>query len=126
MRERQEYEVINNPEFGLLHSSATRCGSRGLGPTPDDLDESDCEGVEGAGVLSRASAGDRRVRPRMHAAGRAAAHDHIYGSPMLTWRGVPLVPTDKIVIGADGPVCSTILLMRVGEDRRGVVGLHQP
>ena len=52
---------------------------------------------------------------------------NMFGSPMLTWRGVPLVPSDKIgVSGADGSMSSTILLMRVGEHRQGVVGLHQP
>src|SRR4028118_1582724 len=41
LRERQEDEMINNPDFGLLHNAdlRQRIHSRGGTPTPDDLDE---------------------------------------------------------------------------------------
>ena len=45
----------------------------------------------------------------------------MFGSPFLTWRGIPLVPTDKI--GTEGNKTS-ILLIRTGEVRQGVVGLY--
>lgn len=45
------------------------------------------------------------------------------GSQFLTWRGLPLIPSDKVPV-ADGK--SKILLLRVGEKRQGVVGLYQP
>jgi hypothetical protein len=48
----------------------------------------------------------------------------IFGSPFLTWRGVPIVPTDKL--GVDEACKSSILLLRTGEKRQGVVGLFQP
>ena len=41
----------------------------------------------------------------------------------MTWRGIPLVPSDKIAV--DGGK-TKILLLRVGEKRQGVVGLFQP
>jgi hypothetical protein len=45
----------------------------------------------------------------------------------VSWRGGPLVPSDKIGVRSIGPCRRTrILLMRVGEERQGVVGLHQP
>jgi hypothetical protein len=47
----------------------------------------------------------------------------MFGSQFLTWRGIPLVPSDKVPV--DGGR-SKILLMRVGEKRQGVVGLYQP
>jgi hypothetical protein len=47
----------------------------------------------------------------------------MYGSPFLTWRGIPLVPTNKIDITGGK---SKILLIRTGEARQGVVGLYQP
>ena len=47
----------------------------------------------------------------------------LFGSQFITWRGVPLIPSDKIpVVGGK----SSILLLRVGESRQGVVGLFQP
>src|ERR1044072_6146797 len=41
IKERQESELINNPEYGLLHSVAPqqRIRTRTGAPTPDDLDE---------------------------------------------------------------------------------------
>ena len=48
----------------------------------------------------------------------------IFGSPFLTWRGIPLIPSDKLTV--DGAGKSNILLLRTGEKRQGVVGLFQP
>jgi hypothetical protein len=48
----------------------------------------------------------------------------LFGSQFLTWRGVPLVPSDKLVIDDSGK--TNILLLRTGEKRQGVVGLFQP
>jgi hypothetical protein len=50
----------------------------------------------------------------------------IAGSPFLTWRGIPLVPTDKLSVhfSSHGRLVSDILLIRVGEKEGGVVGLH--
>jgi hypothetical protein len=47
----------------------------------------------------------------------------MFGSPFLTWRGLPLVPSDKLPV-ENGK--SSILLLRVGEKKQGVVGLFQP
>ena len=41
----------------------------------------------------------------------------------MTWRGLPLIPSDKMPIKKDH---TNILLMRTGEKKRGVVGLFQP
>lgn len=48
---------------------------------------------------------------------------NLFGTPFLTWRGIPLVPSDKLKI-VDGK--TTVLLMRTGEKKQGVVGLFQP
>ena len=47
----------------------------------------------------------------------------LFGSQFLTWRGIPIIPTDKLAIN-DGK--TNILLFRTGEARQGVVGLYQP
>ncbi len=47
----------------------------------------------------------------------------LFGSQFLTWRGMPLIPSDKVPV-ASGK--TKILLLRVGEKRQGVVGLFQP
>jgi hypothetical protein len=47
----------------------------------------------------------------------------INGHKVSTWRGVPILPCDKISVG-DQRV-SSILAMRTGVDDEGVIGLHQ-
>ena len=133
MKEREEWEIINNENFGLLHnvSPCMRVQSRYGIPTPDDMDE----------LLSRVwkKPSFFLAHPRAIAAfGRECTHRgvppavvNIYGSPFITWRGVPIIPCDKMLI--DGKSCNlspsgktSILLMRVGEREQGVIGLHQP
>ena len=47
----------------------------------------------------------------------------LFGSQFITWRGIPLIPSNKIPV-EDGK--TKIILLRVGEKRQGVVGLFQP
>lgn len=124
LRERQEHELINNTEFGLLHNAdlKQRIHTRTGPPTPDDLDE----------LLSRR----RRTQfflahPRAIAAfGRECTRRGIYpvgaefgGHTVPAWRGVPIFPCNKIPI--TGSRTTSILALRTGEDDQGVVGLHQ-
>ncbi|MFC0217430.1 CRP-like cAMP-binding protein [Pseudochelatococcus lubricantis] len=130
VKEREEWELINNAEFGLLHEVApgNRIPTRSGPPTPDDLDE----------LLARVwkKPAFFLAHPRAIAAfGREATRRgvppvivHLFGAPFLTWRGVPLVPSDKLPIagGFNGvPESTSILLLRVGEADQGVVGLQK-
>jgi hypothetical protein len=47
---------------------------------------------------------------------------HLFGTPFLTWRGVPLIPSNKLEVKNHA---TTILLLRVGEAEQGVVGLQK-
>jgi len=47
----------------------------------------------------------------------------INGHMMPAWRGIPLLPCGKIPV--TGYQTSSILLMRTGLEKQGVVGLHQ-
>ncbi len=48
----------------------------------------------------------------------------LFGSPFLTWRGVPLIPSNKLDIN-EKTSSTCILLLRVGEAEQGVVGLQK-
>ena len=125
IKERQESELINNPEYGLLSNiePSQRISTLTGAPTPDDLDE----------LLTKVwkEPGFFLAHPQAIAAfGRECTRRGVppptvslFGSQFLTWRGVPLVPSDKLPI-VDGK--TQILLLRVGEKRQGVVGLFQP
>jgi hypothetical protein len=97
---------------------------RKAAPTPDDLDELlALVWKEPAFFLAhpRAIAAFGRECTRR---GVPPPTTTIFGSPFLTWRGIPLIPTDKLGVDAAGK--SNILLMRTGEKKQGVVGLFQP
>ena len=126
VKERQESELLNNADYGFLHKVApaqhlkTRTGP----PTPDDLDE----------LLTKVwkEPSFFLAHPRTIAAfGRECTFRGVppptttlFGNPFLTWRGIPLIPTDKIrVKNSDNK--SKILLLRVGERKQGCIGLFQ-
>jgi len=126
VKEKQEQELVNNAEYGLLHQAAPefRVKTRKGSPTPDDLDELLAKiWKEPAFFLAhpRAIAAFGRECTRRGVPPPTAT---IFGSPFLTWRGVPLIPSDKLAVNAEGK--SNILLLRTGEKRQGVVGLFQP
>ena len=128
-RERQEWELLNNHGFGLLNNTAPsqRLPTRNGPPTPDDMDELlSLVWKEPAFFLAhpKAIAAFGRECTRR---GVPPPTVGIYGAQFLTWRGVPIVPSDKIGLDKSGGDATTsILLMRVGAERQGVVGLHQP
>ncbi|MCX2949401.1 family 2B encapsulin nanocompartment shell protein [Lentzea sp. NEAU-D7] len=124
LRERQESELINNKEFGLLaNADLKQRVSTSSGPvTPDDMDE----------LISRR----RNTRlilahPRAIAAfGRQLNKRGLYvptveveGKQLQSWRGVPIAPCDKIPVNKNGT--TSIIAMRLGEEKQGVVGLRQ-
>ena len=125
IKERQESELINNPDYGMLANVADgqRITTLTGAPTPDDLDELIVKvWKEPAFFLAhpRAIAAFGRECTRR---GVPPATASLLGSQFITWRGLPLIPTDKIPLEGD---TTKILLLRVGEERQGVVGLYQP
>jgi len=125
IKEKQESELINNPDYGLLasvHPDQVIYPLTGA-PTPDDLDELLTKvWKEPAFFLTHplAIAAFGRECTRR---GVPPPTVSLFGSQFLTWRGIPLIPSDKVPV-ADGK--TKILLLRVGEKRQGVVGVYQP
>ena len=134
LRERQESQLINNDDYGLLKNIADsqriqprRADGR---PTPDDLDELISKvWKEPSFFLAhpRAIAAFEREATRR---GVPPVTVNIAGDTFLSWRGIPIVPTDKLLVdGLKKPTSQSgktnILLVRTGEAKRGVVGLFQ-
>jgi len=124
LRERQEDELINNADFGLLHNVAAqqRLHTRTGPPTPNDMD---------ALLARRRKTRFYLAHPYTIAAfGRECNRRGLYppsveveGRQMQAWRGVPIFPCNKIPITKHRT--SSILAMRTGLDDEGVIGLHQ-
>lgn len=132
VKEKQELELINNEDYGLLKNVPThqRISTRKGPPTPDDLDDLITKVWKEpsfflAHPLAIAAFGRECTRR-----GVPPATVTMFGSQFLTWRGLPLIPTDKLLVnGETNPKSATgtsnILLLRVGEKKQGVVGLFQ-
>ncbi len=127
VKEKQENELLNNADYGLLNNvpDAQRISTRKGAPTPDDLDELLTKVWKEPSIFL--------AHPRAIAAfGRECTRRGVppptvtlFGTPFLTWRGIPLIPTDKIRVAGKVPK-TKILLLRVGERKQGVIGLFQP
>ena len=127
VKEKQESELLNNADYGLLNNVAEsqKIKTRKGAPTPDDLDELLVKVWKEPSLFL--------AHPRAIAAfGRECTRRGVppptvtlFGTPFLTWRGVPLIPSDKIAVRSKDHT-SKILLLRVGEKKQGVIGLFQP
>ena len=126
MKERQENEILHNRQYGLLKNVDPDMvvKPRKGPPTPDDLDELiSTVWKEPSFFLAhpKAIAAFGRECTRR---GVPPPTTMLFGNPFLTWRGLPLIPSDKLAIRDNHK--TDILLMRTGERKRGVVGLFQP
>ena len=132
LRERQESQLINNDDYGLLKNvpENQRIQTRNGAPTPDDLDELITKvWKEPSFFLAhpRAIAAFERECTKR---GVPPVVVNLAGGTFLTWRGIPIIPTDKLLVdGLKNPKSQSgktnILLIRTGEAKRGVVGLFQ-
>ncbi len=132
IRERQEWELINSPRFGLIHSvdPSMRISTRYGAPTPDDLDD--------LLALVWKKPAFFLAHPKAIAAferectwrGVPPVTMNLFGTPVISWRGIPLVPCDKLEVKSRYQSnqwygTTRIILVRTGESDQGVVGLHQ-
>jgi encapsulin shell SprI-like protein/cyclic nucleotide-binding protein len=125
LRERQEHELVNNPQFGLLANAdlKQRIPTRTGPPTPDDMDELLATVWKDPSYML--------AHPRAIAAfGQECSKRGIYpqsidinGHQVPSWRGVPVLPCNKIPVSKTRT--TSIMLIRAGEANQGVIGLHQ-
>jgi len=125
IKEKQESELINNPEYGLLASVTPEQIVYPLtgAPTPDDLDELLTKVWKEPAFFLTHPAAIAAFGRECTRRGVPPPTVSLFGSQFLTWRGIPLIPSDKVPV-ADGK--TKIILLRVGDKRQGVVGLYQP
>jgi len=125
LKERQEHELVNSRDFGLLHNAdfKQRIHTRNGPPTPDDMDELLATVWKDPSFFF--------AHPRAIAAfGQECSRRGLYptsidlgGNMVPAWRGIPILPCNKIPVSESRT--SSIMLMRIGEANQGVIGLHQ-
>ena len=125
IKERQESELINNKEYGLLNSvlPEQRINTRTGAPTPDDLDELISRVWKEPGFILTHPAGIAAFGRECTRRGVPPPTVSLFGSQFITWRGIPLIPSNKVPL-ENGK--TKFILLRTGESRQGVVGLYQP
>ncbi|CAL9525836.1 hypothetical protein SUDANB58_03940 [Streptomyces sp. enrichment culture] len=123
LKERQEHELVNNHEFGLLHNCEydQRIQPHDGVPGPDDMDEllSRRRGTKLFLAHPRAIAAFGR---ELNKRGLVPETIDVGGNRIPTWRGVPIYPCNKIPVTEART--SSIIAMRTGEEDQGVIGLR--
>ncbi|MFE5022458.1 family 2B encapsulin nanocompartment shell protein [Streptomyces sp. NPDC056656] len=124
IRERQEWELLNNREFGLLHNVdyGQRISTFSGPPTPDDLDELLSMRRKTKLFLAHPKAIAAFFR-QCNRRGLVPGTANVDGHEVPAWRGVPLFPCGKIPVTPQHT--TSILALRTGESDQGVVGLYQ-
>ncbi|WP_188189386.1 family 2B encapsulin nanocompartment shell protein [Nonomuraea sp. SYSU D8015] len=124
VRERQEWELLNNREFGLLHNAdyGQRIYTWSGPPTPDDLDDLISMRRKTRLLLAHPKAIAAFFR-ECNKRGLVPGSTEVNGHEIPAWRGIPIFPCGKIPISKEQT--TSIVAMRTGEDDQGVVGLHQ-
>lgn len=139
MYETKENLIFNHPDYGLLNNVAPKLNLGDAGaPTPDVLDD----------MLSRVWKMPEyfvmhpevldAFRRELNARGLVPETVQMFGHAFTCWRGLPILPTNKLHLTVDGEdlqdpdiserkagsARSTVLLMRIGETKQGVVSLY--
>jgi hypothetical protein len=125
IKERQESELINNPEYGLLAQVTPEQTIKTLGgaPTPDDLDALITKVWKTPGFFLTHPLGVAAFGREATRRGVPPVVVSLFGAQFITWRGIPIVPSDKVPVEKSK---TKFILVRTGEERQGVVGLFQP
>lgn len=122
LKEEQERQILENPSTGLANAAADEMKVSCSGfPTPDAMDDLLEKVWEKPSFFV--------AHPKMICAfekectKKAIATETVgmLGAPFVTWRGVPIIPSNKLRCEET----SKILLMRVGEEDQGVIGISQ-
>ncbi|MEW1864849.1 family 2B encapsulin nanocompartment shell protein [Streptomyces sp. NPDC088194] len=123
IRERQEWELVNNREFGLLHNAdyGQRISTHSGPPTPDDLDDLLAMRRKTRLFIAHPKAIAAFFR-QCNKRGLVPGTANVDGHEVPAWRGVPIFPCGKIPISPQHS--SSIIALRTGEADQGVVGLH--
>lgn len=123
LKERQEHELINNRDFGLLHNCEydQRIQPHDGVPGPDDMDEllSRRRGTKLLLAHPRAIAAFGR---ELNKRGLVPETLDVGGNRIPTWRGVPIYPCNKIPVTEART--TSIIALRTGEEDQGVIGLR--
>ena len=125
VRERQEHELVNNKDFGLLNNAdfSQRIYTRSGPPTPHDMDKLLNTVWKNPGFILAHPEAIAAFRDECTRQSVTPETVHVPGGRVSAWRGVPIYPCWKIPISEQRT--TSMLVMRTGEADQGVIGLRK-
>lgn len=139
MYETKENLIFNHTDYGLLNNVAPKLTITDAGPpTPDVLDDLLSRVWKMPDVYVMHPEALDAFHREANSRGLTPESVQMFGSSFSAWRGLPIVPTNKLhlVSGGEevddgqmvdrrrGEATTNVLLMRIGELRQGVVSLY--
>ncbi len=120
-----EDSVFNHSDYGLLSNVAPRMHLKADGPpTPDLLDDLLAKAWRRPDLFAMHPEALAEVRKRATAQSIYLREVELFGSVFSTWRGLPIIPTNKLGVVSSGQGYTTsVVVMRLGQARQGVVCL---
>ncbi len=125
IKEHQEGELINSPDYGLISNVADKQRIKPIvgPPTPDDLDALIAKVWKEPAFFLAHPLGIAAFGRECTRRGVPPPTVSLFGSQFITWRGIPIIPSDKVPVEGNK---TSFILLRTGESRQGVIGLFQP
>ena len=139
MYETKENLIFNHPDYGLLNNVAPKLKIAAAGPaTPDVLDDLMSRVWKMPDVYVMHPETLDAFHRECNGRGLIPESVQMFGSSFTAWRGLPILPTNKLhlvsggkevkdgkmVDRKPGSATSNVLLMRIGELKQGVVSLY--
>lgn len=121
LKELQELHMITSPDIGLLSVAKNKINLDGP-PTPDDMDNLLSLIWKDPTIYLLHPKALAKFGHECTKRGVCIGSTKLFGSVFTTWRGIPLIPSDKIPI-IDNK--SSIMLLRIGKKNNGIIGLTQ-
>ena len=135
MYESKENLIFNHPDWGLVNNVAPRLQLKSDGgPTPDLLDDMLSRVWKMPDVFVMHPEAIAAFTQQCNKMGITLETMEFNGGHFVCWRGLPLLPTNKLYLYDGkgqtlqdrkvGASKTSILLLRMGEDKQGVISLY--
>jgi hypothetical protein len=128
--ETMENLVFNHPDYGLLQNVDAKMQIKVDGPpTPDVLDDLLALAWRRPDCFCMHPAALAQFRKSANARSLNLEEVEVFGSPFTSWRGLPIMPTNKLWLTNEGgkgfgvQATTSVLLTRFGVAKQGVVCL---
>ncbi len=135
MYETKEYLIFNHPDYGLLNNVGPKLQIKtGGAPNPDLLDDMLSRIWKTPDFFVAHPEAIRAFTGECSKLGIPLGNVEMLGSSFIAWRGLPILPTNKLLLvngkgegftdRVVGKSKTNFMLMRISEEKQGVISLY--